>query len=449
MRFFKTIITNGEKLLNEKSTFRRLMKATGEMDIAIKAVKNIGDGDIGEAIGRAIEHKGFLSKVTFTDSERMFDIVMGWIDKQRKVYPSIENLYDQKDAIVAQCTWNSTQKIGLGTISIRLDKYTFMKIKSYEFEKDERWGKEKHRAIRFTFNGVNAKLFYKEFMRGISDEYKRLYNKLYIYSSSGNTIITDKHKPESMVQPEFWLIKGFIDKLISEESKVIFDKMDQVFKSSFLLYGEPGTGKTRSIITLASLYNARVVRINLNDSNWKNELEDIDFFYSHYSIMTFVIIEDIDMYIPNTNRDDEVEKKSSEKVKNGVNEKGLKVNLNSTKNNADKTSLLGDLFQYMDGTDSQSGALYFLTTNHIEKLDKGLLRCGRLDYKVEFLYLDREHQDMLIENCGLTREELNDDTIPEFASPATLTVYLRSRALGIDNWTYADYEKAIKDPSNE
>ena len=159
MKLLKTIASGVvEKTLDEKSAFRRVMKATGELDIALKAIKNIADGSIGETIGRVIEHKGLLMKVTFTDRERMFDIVTGWIGAQRKKYPIIENLYDRKDAIVAQCTWNPNQMVGFGTVSIRLDKYTVLKIKSYEFEKDERWGKEKHRALTFAFTGVNAKL---------------------------------------------------------------------------------------------------------------------------------------------------------------------------------------------------------------------------------------------------------------------------------------------------
>ena len=43
----------------------------------------------------------------------------------------------------------------------------------------------------------------------------------------------------------------------------------------------------------------------------------------------------------------------------------------------------------MDGFDNPDGAIMILTTNYPEKLDKALIRDGRIDYKLDLTYLDK------------------------------------------------------------
>merc|ERR1719453_2166128 len=47
------------------------------------------------------------------------------------------------------------------------------------------------------------------------------------------------------------------------------------------------------------------------------------------------------------------------------------------------------LLNALDGVASQEGRLFFMTTNHIEKLDAALIRPGRCDVKVEVRYASR------------------------------------------------------------
>jgi len=44
------------------------------------------------------------------------------------------------------------------------------------------------------------------------------------------------------------------------------------------------------------------------------------------------------------------------------------------------------LLNALDGVRSQEGRILFMTTNHKEKLDPALLRCGRADYHVKLDY---------------------------------------------------------------
>ena len=47
------------------------------------------------------------------------------------------------------------------------------------------------------------------------------------------------------------------------------------------------------------------------------------------------------------------------------------------------------LLNIMDGFDNPESAIMILTTNYPEKLDKALIRDGRIDYKLDLTYLDK------------------------------------------------------------
>jgi chaperone BCS1 len=66
----------------------------------------------------------------------------------------------------------------------------------------------------------------------------------------------------------------------------------------------------------------------------------------------------------------------------------------STKENVSQgTITLSGLLNILDGFYAPTGVLFVMTTNHVEKLDKALLRPGRIDYK---LYMGEasEHQKL-------------------------------------------------------
>ena len=56
---------------------------------------------------------------------------------------------------------------------------------------------------------------------------------------------------------------------------------------------------------------------------------------------------------------------------------------------------LSGLLNIIDGVASQEGRVLIMTTNHIEKLDKALLRPGRIDVKVQFELATQAHAESL------------------------------------------------------
>ncbi|KAJ5474112.1 hypothetical protein N7475_003678 [Penicillium sp. IBT 31633x] len=57
-------------------------------------------------------------------------------------------------------------------------------------------------------------------------------------------------------------------------------------------------------------------------------------------------------------------------------------------NNSSSEVTLSGLLNVLDGVSSQEGRVLVMTTNHIEHLDKALIRPGRIDKKVHFKLAD-------------------------------------------------------------
>lgn len=131
------------------------------------------------------------------------------------------------------------------------------------------------------------------------------------------------------------------------------------YRRGYLLYGLPGTGKTSLIQGLANHFGFNVYIVNLN------EVSDAILAAAARKVesRSIILLEDVDCM--NARRKVSVAK---EKDKDSV---------------ALGASLSGFL-NIIDGAQSPQNVLFFMTTNHIEKLDGALLRSGRCDVKIEF-----------------------------------------------------------------
>lgn len=133
---------------------------------------------------------------------------------------------------------------------------------------------------------------------------------------------------------------------------------DLPHKLTYLLHGEPGTGKTSLIKVIASEFNMPIHRINISQSS-DTSFEKLIAGSPKNSI---ILIEDIDSASSTMDREsDEDEKKSS----------------------SDKNLSLTGILNTLDGIVPVDQCLIFLTTNHLDKLDKAIYRKGRVDHLME------------------------------------------------------------------
>lgn len=140
------------------------------------------------------------------------------------------------------------------------------------------------------------------------------------------------------------------------------------YQLGILLHGEPGTGKTSLIKAIAGYLNYSIYYLS------PSKLDKIELAMSSIPNNCVVVIEDIDTNNITHNREN-----STKPNKTGQN---IFDSLNSLS--------LSEILNSLDGMLSSHGRVLIATTNHIEHLDKALIRAGRIDLKIEIGFVNNE-----------------------------------------------------------
>lgn len=197
------------------------------------------------------------------------------------------------------------------------------------------------------------------------------------------------------------------DEMINYVNKFIFDKKVEkneyeetcskcgiTYKAGMLFYGEPGCGKTSAIKAILNYTNRIGIIINLGKIKSNEELESV---FRNYVInkrkyigkQICFILEDCDAF-ENDVLLDRKDKKNCDQVIENNTICSLKKdsNIQNTINISDL--LKKDCFDFscllniFDGMIELHGVMIIMTTNYPDKLDKALIREGRIDLKHEF-----------------------------------------------------------------
>jgi ATP-dependent 26S proteasome regulatory subunit len=141
-----------------------------------------------------------------------------------------------------------------------------------------------------------------------------------------------------------------------------YDEMGVSYKRGYLLHGNPGTGKTSVILAIANLAKYDIYQMDLSKFN---SINDLDEAFEKLPSDCCVVLEDIDCMISSVNS------------RSGI-DKGDKESENK-KSKTKEYIPLNAILNYLDGVYNNDGRIYILTTNYIERLDKALIRPGRMD----------------------------------------------------------------------
>merc|ERR1711963_548183 len=234
--------------------------------------------------------------------------------------------------------------------------------------------------------------------------------KFYLYSPSGD--VTEDYFDPTRHYSEFRFESGktFDNVFYSQKMDIVkrldfftqnkawYKKRGIPYTMGFMFYGDPGCGKTSTIKAIANHTQRHIVSIPLNKIRTAKELLNI--FYNvrmNYKDIPLhqrlYVLEDIDAAdlknVVGERSDKENDKtEDNNSTKEEKEDSGIDMNLlNMLKGSSawDKKSsrlTLASLLEVLDGVMEMDGRMLIITTNYPEKLDKALIRPGRIDMKV-------------------------------------------------------------------
>ena len=143
------------------------------------------------------------------------------------------------------------------------------------------------------------------------------------------------------------------------------------YRVGYLLYGPPGTGKSSLSKSIAGHFGLDIYILSLSATN-EATLKSL---FAKLPDDCVVLLEDVDAVSSSRSRDVEGEA-SLQTVTQGNKSIGREISLSA-------------LLNVIDGVASKEGRVLIMTTNHISRLDKALIRPGRVDKKVELGLADK------------------------------------------------------------
>ena len=170
-----------------------------------------------------------------------------------------------------------------------------------------------------------------------------------------------------------------------------------------LLHGVPGAGKTSTIKSIAKDTNRHVLNIKLSPNTTVSQLNNL-FYSSQVHIVQngvnkvydipidkrIIVIEDIDcltdVVLERGSSNETKKQKETEPTTNANNNTMLQqFSMGALGDTGDNEKLtLSTVLNILDGVLEQPGRIIIMTSNHPEKLDRALLRPGRIDVIVHF-----------------------------------------------------------------
>lgn len=213
-----------------------------------------------------------------------------------------------------------------------------------------------------------------------------------------------------------------------------YEKKGIPYTLGFMFHGDPGCGKTSTVKAIANTARRHVINIQLSEIKSKSQLRHL-FFNEEIHVMNgstterytipiherLYLIEDIDAMgdtvLERKWKKPEVPKEEKKKVGDPWMDKEEE----DTKDQIDLSFLLN----LLDGTLEASGRILCISSNFPERIDKALIRPGRVDMIVNFKKCNREIlQEMVTSFYDQEFEDWTDDNMNYKWTPAEVNQIL-------------------------
>lgn len=177
---------------------------------------------------------------------------------------------------------------------------------------------------------------------------------------SFDTLFLDKDVKEDIV--------SFIKEFVDEDVKKQYAKFNIPYKCNIMLHGVPGSGKSSTIMAIASELGSDISTIHFTKQMDDNMLMKAINGFVHEETR-IIVMEDIDSIFVN--------RKEHDTYKNSV--------------------TLSGLLNALDGASRIEGVIIVMTTNHIEAIDEAMLRAGRVDKMIEYKNATRYQVEQMLD----------------------------------------------------
>lgn len=190
----------------------------------------------------------------------------------------------------------------------------------------------------------------------LTDEFKSENKDIYIYTPesygwSGRRASNRNLDSIFLPNGDKERITNDLDTFLANEDR--YHRMGAPWHRGYLLYGEPGNGKSSLAAALAWKYRLNVYSMPLSTIKDDHQLAKN---VSQIDSNSLLLIEDVDIFSRSMSRE---------------------------QSDSDGPTLAG-LFNALDGVATPNGLITFMTTNKIDVLDPTLIRPGRVDLRLEF-----------------------------------------------------------------
>ena len=159
-------------------------------------------------------------------------------------------------------------------------------------------------------------------------------------------------------------------------------------RRGYLLHGVPGSGKSSLVMALASELQVPIYWLQLSAEGLSDEtlVQQLQAIRARPCVL---LLEDVDRS-HKAAREEDLNKELFE------HETAVSTQTSQDNNTSNGMLTTSGLLNAVDGPGAPTGILLFMTTNNLHKLDKALIRSGRIDVRVEFKYVDDEQVKRLV-----------------------------------------------------
>ena len=343
---------------------------------------------------------------------------------------------DRAETLAVNCSAVARRPVfGAGTVLLRVPGYPLCLVQktldtASASSPNDIWASTQYSdrpgTITIRFLGLSPKpiqkLFDEAHQTYYSNERYAVYDKI-LESTTWCKITLETRSWDSVILPveQKARILANVEKFFSKDMEDLYKRVDVPYRRGMLLSGPPGTGKSSLIKALRFKTNHRLFLMNISGIYSDNDLLSA---FRRVAVGSIVVIEDIDTVNASMQARDTSTKGLSDTAAASRTRSNHQDDENDAFREGGKATqiaqmgvTLGGLLNALDGVATPQGIYVIMTTNHPDKLDKALIRDGRIDLHEIISPLDAVHQSKLF--CRIMEIDYHPFFKEESALPAS------------------------------